>query len=209
MTVPALFVAGGCSGDDDAVTTLPTDPPTVATTAATAAESPTTPEPATTPPPPPTLAPLDALKEQIAADYVRSSEATDALTRNPTLENLEAVAATIRAPGSTSYQGLIDLINDLVATGDRFVAGEPDYSEARVEQVEIDDVGAAEATVVACYVFNDSRINPAGQPVGDTGVLSAARVRQRVQHTPNGWLPSSAFTLLEAAEEVTECPPPR
>ena len=126
-----------------AVTTLPGDPTTVTTTPATTAASPTTAERVTTPattPPPPTLAPLDALKAQIAADYVRSSEATDALTRNPTLENLEAVAATIRAPDSPSYTGLIELITDLVATGDRIAAGDPDYSEVRVEQVDITDV---------------------------------------------------------------------
>ena len=136
----AVVVSGTAyNGDDDdgegTTTVAPTTPPTVATTAAVATTAPPT-DPPTTPAPtvPATTVPdVDTIKTQIAADYVRSAQLRDEWTRNPTLENLDQRAATISAPGSPDYEGLVALIRELVEQGERLVPGEPDLNAVTVE----------------------------------------------------------------------------
>jgi hypothetical protein len=213
-----LLVAA-CSGDDDAddadATTVPTDPP--ATTVPETTVAPTTPPteptvPATTDPvdptTPTTVVDLEALKADIAEDYVASYRARREITLNPTLENLEARAATIAAEGSPDYNGLVALIQDLVAKGERVIPGDPPIDENTVEVVEISDPSEDVAMVTTCRVFNWTRVGPDGIPVGDSGVLTAARTTQQVQRGDAGWLPASQTTVREAAEGVTECPQP-
>jgi hypothetical protein len=209
--VGVLALAGamaGCSGDDDAGDTTTTAAPTTAV--ATTESPPTTSAPPTTAAPttaaPSTTLSAEALKAQIAEDYERAAKLRDELTRNPTLEGLEEQAARIAAPGSPDYSAFLDHITGMAERGERIVAGEPDINDVTVELVELSTDAPDVATVTACQVFNSRRIDPDGQTIGDTGVLTAIRIRQQVQRTSQGWLPASPFEALEAAVEVTACP---
>jgi hypothetical protein len=199
----------GCTGDDDAADdTTTTSAPAVSSAPATDPPTTTAPTTTTTTVATPTTPSVEDLKAQIAADYERAAELRDELTRNPTLDGLEEKAALISAPGSPDYTAMVTLIQEMVERGERIVPGEPDLNTTTVELVELSTDSADVATVTACEVFNDRRIGPNGETIGDTGILSALRIRQQVQRTPNGWLPASAYEPLAGAEEVTECPAP-
>jgi hypothetical protein len=214
VAVTLLVVA--CSGDDDdaaddtAVTTdvatavpdttvAPTTPPTEPTVPAT---DPTVP-PST--PPPTTAVDLAALKAQIAEDYVASEARINELTLTPNPADIATQAGTATAPGSPAYNGLVALIREMAANGERVIPGDPPYAETTVELVEIDEASAATAFVTACRVFNEVRVGADGIPIGETGVLRAARVRQGVELTTNGWLPATAVEVVDATTGATEC----
>jgi hypothetical protein len=114
----------------------------------------------------------------------------------------------MRAPGSESYNSVKAFIEELVATGERVVSGDPDLSSVTVEMVEL--VGQPpyqEALVTACSVDNRLRVDAAGAPVEEP-LLFAIRQQQTSQLTGNGWLPASALTGLEQGDGIAECPPP-
>ena len=58
---------------------------------------------------------VEALKAEIAADYLRSWELRRELTENPTLEGLDEKLAQISAPGSEDYANLQNLVVELVS----------------------------------------------------------------------------------------------
>jgi len=211
----AVSVATACSGDDDE-----TEPSVPATTAAVTTEAPTSTDPPTTTEPttttaapttalpPTTTVDVEALKAQIAADYERSYELLDELVSNPTLDGLGDRLALFLAPGSDSYNSVRTFVEELVASDERVVNGDPDLSSVTVEMVEL--VGSppyVEATVTACSIDNRLRVDAAGTPLEEP-LLFAIRQRQVVQLTPNGWLPASRLTGLEQGDGITECPPP-
>ena len=204
----ALALAG-CSGDDDdaGATTTPTTPAVTeppATTAPVATTAPPTTPPTTEPTP--TTLDEEALKAQIAEDFLRAEQEREDLLRNPTLDNLEErVGTQIAAPGSTNYIELVEFVRGMVERGERVVPGTPDYSEVTVESVELID--ETHAVVTACYVLNSARIDPSGKALEGTGVLVALRTQQPVDRTDHGWLPSEATIGLQSAQGATTCPP--
>jgi hypothetical protein len=201
-----VAVAPACNGDDDAVESLPpetslpetTEPPPETTEAPTSTS--TTVEPTTT------TVDEEALKAQIAEDYLRAEQALEDLSRNPTLADLETKVAAIAVPGSESFQAIVAAVQQDVASGERLAAGEPDYSDVIVESVDVLDAAAGEAEVQACIISNQMRIGADGRPIGQNRLL-AARIRQSLQLTPSGWLRSSPRERVSIEEGVTACTP--
>ena len=142
---------------------MPTDPVTVApdttlaatTDPATPTAPPSTTAIATAPTTPP-LSELDALKAEIAADYVESEIRINELTLTPNPRGHRDPGATATAPGSPAYNGLVSLIREMVAKGERVIPGDPPYAETTVELVEIDEPAADMAIVTACRVLQRS-----------------------------------------------------
>jgi hypothetical protein len=138
------------------------------------------------------------------------------MLRAPSLHNLDNRTATVFAAGSRPFDRFVRIVEDLVATGDRWVPNKPDLLSATVEQVEL--VGRPpyrRAIVTACEVTNRKRVTPAenspsGRPieVAGTGELLVTRFEQPVRQTVNGWLiyaqPRQA-TQFDQGE--TTCPP--
>jgi hypothetical protein len=204
-----VVVLTACNGDDDDAavvessapeTTVPettSEPPD--TTEATTTTTSTTVEPTTT------TVDEEALKAQIAEDYLRAEQAFEDLIRNPPSEGLDERAAAVAVPGSALHGEIVASIEQRIATGERIVPGNPDYSDVFVEDVELTGDGAAEVT--ACVVTNQLRIDASGQPVGSTGGLFAARIRQPLQLTPQGWLKSSPQIRVDIQQGVASCAP--
>ncbi len=82
-------------------TTVPATEAPATTASPATTESTTTTVEATT-----TTVDVEALKAQIAADYLRSWELRRELTANPTLDGLDEQLAQISAPGSEDYATL-------------------------------------------------------------------------------------------------------
>lgn len=215
-------VAAGCSsgGSEDETEPSTTNPPsTVPVTTTTVAPTTTTePAPTTTvpesteptdPPTTPATAPPttteEALKAQIAADYVRSWELRNELTSNPTLDNLDARVAEIAAVGTPEFDSLKAFVEELVAIGERTAPGDPDIFSVTVEDVTIDSSFQAKVTV--CYVDNRLRLNSAGEPTGEFDELIALRGLDTVFSTDSGWLPADQIEISWSSIGVTSCPP--
>ena len=182
----------------------------MATTEAVATTSPPT-DPPTTPAPtvPATTVPdVEAIKAQIAADYVRASALRDEWTRKPDARRpVIGAQRRSRLPGALDYEGLVALIRELVERGERVVPGEPDLNAvtvgARRDLARRLDHGDRRA----CIVFNDRRVGPTGETVGDTGIAErASGFDSRSSCTANGWLPASPYEVVPAREGVTTCP---
>ncbi len=204
VLVVALVVAS-CSGDDDAdpTTTQPpvTTPPTTA--APTTTTSSTTTLLATTT----TVDPVEALKAEVAEAFVRTEQLREDLSRAPTLDGLEDKLAMLAVPGSPTYIGYLDFIQGLVERGERVVPGTPDWSEVRVESVEIvGDPSDGQAVMTACDVTNQAGVGPDGAIIEGSGQLSAARIRVPMQRTATGWLQTGETTGVGVWLEATECP---
>ena len=115
---------------------------------------------------------------------MRSVALRDEWTRNPTLDDLDERAATISAPGSPDYEGLVALIRELVERGERLVPGEPDLNAATVEPVEISSETPDRCDRrrrASCSTIDGSARTV--ETVGDSGILSAIRIRQQVERT--------------------------
>ncbi len=109
-----------------------------------------------------------------------------------------------------SFNSVKAFVEELVASGERVVNGEPDYSTVTVEMVElVGEPPYAEATVTVVRRDTTELVStPPGTRSTGTGSLVAIRNQQTVELTPNGWLPSSLLTGLEQGDGITECPPP-
>ncbi len=212
------FVSTACSGDDDAATTTTTPVVTTSvapsTTAATTAPTVTTAPPTTTEPTS-TTSPEDALKAQIAADYVASTDRYFELVNQPSLDGLEERAAHVAAPGSPYYDVVIAKLQQLVTLGDRIVPNDPPIRKVIVEHVEL--VGPppySKADITVCAVDNGLQVTPPehtpdSQQVieGGTGELLATRSKQEVWQTTQGWLPTLKFDDADQAwTGVDSCP---
>jgi hypothetical protein len=199
-----VLVAAACNGDDDdavessvpETTAAPAASPPETTEATTTTESTTTTVEATT-----TTVDVEA---QIAQDYLRVQQALEDLSRNPGVPDLEAAVSAIAVGGSPAYESILDSIRERLATGERLVPGDPDYSDIFVELVEIDPSGQR-ADVTACVVTNQVRLDANGQPIG-APELFAARIRQTVEETSAGWLLLSNRTGLDIEQGATSCP---
>lgn len=214
LAVLVVLIAAACNGDAQSTETdspASTDPPTTPAPA----DPPTTPPPTTAAPttlPPTTAAPsttldVEALKAQIAADYERSWELRDELATSPTLEGLPEKLAQIAVPGSSNYARLEEFVRELVEMGHHVIDGEPAYSTADVETVELNGTPPYDrATIVVCYVSNRIRVDDSNTPLEEPR-LFAVRGSATVVSTPNGWLPDGDTIVLWEAPEVTECPP--
>jgi hypothetical protein len=89
------------------------------------------------------------------------------------------------------------------------VPGTPDWSEVRVESVElVGDPTSGEAVVTACSVTNEARVGPDGAVVLGSGALSAARIKEPMQLTSSGWLLAGPTTGVAIQQESSECPAP-
>lgn len=210
----SLFAAACTGGDDSAASS------TAAATMATATVESTVPptDPPTTLPPETTSAPstaaptttvdVEALKAQIAADYQRSWQLRLEITENPTLDGLDDKLAQIAVPDSVSYQGLRDAVTEMVAEGRRTARGVPDQFSITVESVELlGQPPFAEAVLTYCYVTNRVNLDAAGNVIPGSEGLYAARRRENVRATGNGWLPFGLVTPLWENVDVTVCPP--
>jgi hypothetical protein len=225
----AGLLAAGCS-DDDAQggnTTTVTQPPTTSDmTVATTSPPPTTETPTTvaqttsTPPTttsPPTTAPVDeeALKAEIAADYERAFNRRYQMLENPRQRNLESTAARVFADSSPAFDDFVAVIEELVATGDRWVPNDPDLLSVTVENVElVGPLPYQRAIVTACEVTNRKQVVPAEHsPTGEeilvdgTGELLVLRLEEPVRRTANGWLRHRLVRDADRFEGVTSCPP--
>jgi hypothetical protein len=203
-----VAVAPACNGDDDdaavetsvPATTVPDEtqaPP--ATTEAPTSTS-TTVEPTTT------ALDEEAVKAQIAEDYLAVQQALEDLNRAPTLENLDERLAAIATPGSPIHGELRTAIEHDVAVGERLVPGNPDYSDVFVETVELPEGPSGQtASVTACIVSNESVVGAQGQPIGDPGTLIAARVRDTLELSPTGWRLSGPRERVGIREGLTSC----
>ncbi|MET0326164.1 MAG: hypothetical protein ABW219_13130 [Ilumatobacteraceae bacterium] len=213
------LLATSCTGDDDTAdpTTAPVTTQQADTTAVTTTEAVAT-TPAPTDPPTTTAAPTteaptttideEALKAQIAADYQRSWANRNALAENPTLDGLDEKLAGIAVPGSGAYDAVRVFFRGLVDRGESVVPGTPDLFRIDVEDVELSDVTPlTEATVTICFISNRRRLDAQGNVIVGSDALIAARRLNKVQLTPNGWLPTDGFTDLWQGLDVAECPP--
>jgi hypothetical protein len=233
VLVAGLLMAVGCSDDDarGGSTTVVTEPPTTTETTAVATTSApaTTATPTTSDPPtttaspvttttPPTTAPVDeeALKAQIADDYERAFYRSYEMLGNPRLRNLNTRAARVAAAGSPAFHDFVEIIEELVALGDRWVPNEPDLLSADVEKVElVGEQPYRRAIVTVCEVTNRKQVTPPeNSPTGEeilvagTGQLLVLRLVEPVRLTPNGWLRYRAGgrgTQFDQGE--TTCPP--
>ena len=202
-----VLVAAACNGDnDDAVessvaeTTVPANSPPETTEVTTTTESTTTTVEATT-----TTLDEEALKAQIAEDFLEAEQVLEDVGRNPDPATFREEVAAAVVPGSELYQSVVSSIDERLATGERFVPGDPDYSDAFVESVDlIDGPSSGRAEVTACFVTNQLRVGPNGEVIGGSG-LFAARLRQPMQATASGWLHSSPAIRIDIREDVTSC----
>jgi hypothetical protein len=207
VAVAVLAVgAAACSDDDAAPPTTTASPVTTAatttappvTTAATTA--------ATTTLPPTTTVDVEAIKAQVAADYLKTAQAVEDLLRNPTLDDLDARLAEIAVPGSFMDTGIRQTIEAYVANGQHVVPGSPDYSDSTVESVEL--VGSpadGRATVRVCVVTNSKLVDSSGLVVGGISSLTAAELEQPMQLTADGWRQSDQTTGLSRHDNTTTC----
>jgi hypothetical protein len=200
-----VLVAAACNGDDDddavetSVTTATTPAPTTEATATSTTTTTTTTEPTTT-----TLS-EDELKAQITADYLRAEQALEDLSRNPPSEGLDERVAAAVVSGSALHSEIVANLSDDVARGERVIAGDPDYSDVLVEAVQLTGDGTAEVT--ACVITNEIPVDAAGQPLDSANPLLAARVRQPMQRTDQGWLLASNRIRVDIREGVPSCAP--
>jgi hypothetical protein len=206
-----VLVAAACNSDDDdaAETSVSVETTTESTS------PPATEPPETTAPPAPTSTTAgettttvdeEALKAQIAEDYLRSWELRRELTANPTLEGLSEKLAQISAPGSDDAENFRTFINELVSLGERVIPGTPDEFRIDVEDVEL--VGGppnSEGVITICFVSNSVRVDASGNVVSDLGIV-ATRSEDHVVTTPNGWLPDRGLEDTWQGLGVTECP---
>ena len=210
--VVAMLAVGfaACGDDDDSAPTtiLPpvtTDATTVASTAPPTTESTTT---TTTTLPPTTTVDVEAIKAQVAADYLKTAQAVEDLLRNPTLDNLDARLAEIAVPGSPSFTGIQATVQDDVSKGQHVAPGSPDYSDSSVESVEIvGDPAEGRAVVTVCLVTNSILVDSNGQKVGGTSAVTAAKFTQPMQRTTDGWRQSDEGTRVSIQENATTCAP--
>jgi hypothetical protein len=114
-TVVSVTTTSTAAAETSAVSTEPTT---------TTTSAPTTIAPTTVPPP--TTSPEDALKAQIAADYLAADAARYDLVHAPTLDQLEARVALVAAPGSAFFDLMVARVENLVAIGDIVTANDPD-----------------------------------------------------------------------------------
>jgi hypothetical protein len=210
LVVVVTVVGASCSGDDDAA---PTTTQTTVTTPATTAAPPTTAPPATDPATTSTLVAttstddVDALKAEVAAAFLNTEQLREDLSRAPTLDGLADKLAMIAVPGSPAYAGYDNFVHDLVGKGQRIAPGSPDWSESRVESVELSgDPSDGKAVVTACIVDNQARVGPDGSVVEGSGQLTAGRVKVPMQRMASGWLQTDYVTGVAIAEGVSECP---
>jgi hypothetical protein len=208
MATLALCAVAACDDGDDATTTS-TDPAVTEPTATAPSEptattdeptAPPTTEPSTTTAPGPTTSPEDALRAEIAADYLEASDRYFELVNQPSLDNLAERAKAAAADGSEYYATVVAEVEDLVRLGDRIVPNDPDIRRIDIEAVEL--AGAepwSEALVTVCLVTNAKQVTPPeNSPNGQetltlgTGELVAIRQQELVVLTEQGWLPTQA-----------------
>jgi hypothetical protein len=205
-----VAVLAACNGDDDDAVVESSVPPT--TTVPETTELPETTE-ATTTTSGSTIPTTEAstttavdVEAQVAADYLRVQQALEDLNRAPTLENLDERVSAIAVPGSAGHSQILSAVQQSVAAGERIVAGDPDYSDVIVEAVELPEGPAGEdAVVTACVVTNEAVVNAEGDVLDGTGRLIAARIRDTLQRTSNGWLLTAPPERVGIREGLTTC----
>jgi len=192
-------------------------PPPTSEAPATTEAAPTTATPTTQPEPPtsplPTTIDEEALKAEIAADFLASDARLVAMVENPSLDDLERRALEVAAPPLNDQ--LIRRVQDLVAQGDRVAPGDPPIHFVDVESVSWDSSSPTEAVLMVCDADNSRQITPGAGPNGEdvgtagTGQLTARRFEQHVVLTENGWLPDVFQTdAIGVWQGVESCPPP-
>ena len=211
--VVLVLVAAACNGDDDdavetsvpettAVTTEPpatteAPPETTESTTSTTAEATTT------------TVDVEALKAQIAADYLRSQQALEDLSRESRRSTDLEAAVSCRSP-SPGLRALSDHRRvhsrptcDRRADRRRVTPTTPTSSSSRSRST----VGPTRPT---CHGLlrrrTQSRID-AGRSADRRGDVLAARVRQTMAATSAGWLLASELeTGVDIERGVTSCP---
>jgi hypothetical protein len=205
--VVAVLVFAACGDDDDSAPTTILPPGTTESTT-TSTSTTTTTTTTTTTLPPTTSVDVEAIKAQVAADYVKTAQAVEDLLRNPTLDNLDARLAEIAVPGSFVSNGIRSTIQNYVANGQHAAPGTPDYSDWTVESVDlIGGLADGRADVTACLVTNSVLVDSTGQTVGGVRTLTAAKIRQPMQVTSEGWRQSDQATALSQQEDTATCAP--
>ncbi|MFV0306882.1 MAG: hypothetical protein ACK5OX_03955 [Desertimonas sp.] len=195
----------------------PTESPAAASTSSTMASSITATIPATSIPATSSTSQDqadEALRQQIAADYIENFAEVDAIVANPSLDGLDARLAEAFEPGSAAFVAVHDHVADLVATGDVVARNNPDLFSVTVESVElVGDRPFVDAVVVACEVDNRQRItppenSPTGQPVlvAGTGMLLVGRYREPMRLTDGGWITYQSPRQARGYEGVQTCP---
>jgi hypothetical protein len=205
LVVATVVGVTACSDDDDTVQTLSPGPSTSASpgtppsTPATASAStttesttvPTTLVPTTTPPPPTTAEPdPEAIKQEVAAAYEKTSQQIVEMLRNPRLKNLERRLAVPLVKDSPSYREIEATVRDLVEEGERLALPERGgIFEITVEKVSlVGEPPHREALVTTCAVINQERVKSSdGSLVPPPAGLRAFREEQTMRLTDDGW----------------------
>jgi hypothetical protein len=224
LVLAGAAVLAACSDDDDTAGTT-TAPPTsntavastLPTTTLPTTEAVTTSTPTTSstvaPTAPPTTESIEALKAQIAADYVASDARLTELVAQPSLDNLRRRVARVAAPGEY-FELLVGRVKELIRLGDKVVPGDPPIHGMTVESVRlIGQPPYQRAVLTVCEVDNSRQVTPAeNSPIGSdvfstNDVVRAVRSRQPVRQTEYGWLPYRVVVNVDGRwEGVTECP---
>lgn len=223
----ALGAAACDNGDDGGAGDVDTSTmaPVVASTSA--PPPPDTAPPATTPPSPPpaktepastatttppsTTIDEEALKSQIAEDFIAALDRLRQLTEQPPSTGIEQHVSQIAAPG-TYQDEIVGYVSGLAEAGQRVVLGDPPVFEVTVEQVTLVDSGSAD--VQFCWTQNGQVVEPGAGPGGSDrivtpGALTAVRDRERVVLTDQGWLQeSSDGRAIEIFEGSDSCRAP-
>jgi hypothetical protein len=191
-------------------TTATSTPPTTAPTVVPNTDPPTTPATTTSTQPPPTTIDEEALKAEIAEDFVASLQRLAELTGEPNADVLEERIAQIAAPGEYRDE-LSTYVTGLAEAGQHVRLGNPPVFEVTVEQVAV--IGPSEAEVQFCWAQNGQVVQP-GAASGGTELtispptLTAIRDRETVVRTVHGWLQSTSDgRAMGIFEGSAICPP--
>jgi hypothetical protein len=191
-------------------TTATSTPPTTAPSVVANTDPPTTTAPATSTRAPATTIDEEALKAEIAEDFVASLERLADLTGEPNADVLDERIAQIAAPGEYREE-LSTYVTGLAEAGQHVRLGDPPVFEVTVEQVAV--IGPFEAEVQFCWAQNGQVVQP-GAESGDTELtvspptLTAVRDRETVVRTAHGWLQSTSDgRALGIFEGSAVCPP--
>jgi hypothetical protein len=210
--VVAVLVFAACGDDDDSAPTTILPPATTEATTTVASTAPPTTESTTTTItttlPPTTTVDVEAIKAQVAADYVKTDQALEDLLRIPTTEGLESRLAAIAVPGSFVSESVRATIEEYVAKGEHLAPGTPDYSDSTVEAVDFSgNPSEGRADVVVCAVTNSVVVDASGAQVGGVTAVTAARLRQPMQLTSGGWRQADQATGLSIQQGTNTCAP--